>query len=194
MNLVKIIQYLTIIELMGKNCISEEKVHHNYRKLVKIYHPDTTNERYKDGAKFRELKEAHDYLIKNIDFVNFVIQKNYQNASYDEFQKYRAEQQEKARKAYYERQEAERRANEIREEKLRREQEARRKAEEERIRAEQEEKKRQEYYKAEAERKAKENRQSQERQNPKVKYCFHCGQKLIEKAMFCHICGTKAYR
>lgn len=48
-----------------------------YRKLSHIYHPDVANARYKDGKKFVELKDAHDYLIENIDYVNGLIRNSF---------------------------------------------------------------------------------------------------------------------
>lgn len=77
----KIISYLTLLELDIKTQISKEMVIDAYRKLAQIYHPDVANSRYKDGKKFIELQEAKDYLINNMSYVNSLIRTGFSSAT-----------------------------------------------------------------------------------------------------------------
>ena len=65
-----IVKYLTLLELPLDKFLTIEKVKENYRKLSHVYHPDAANERYKDGKKFIELKEAYEYVINHINEIN----------------------------------------------------------------------------------------------------------------------------
>lgn len=70
MDLKQIISYLTILELPYDKPLVKENVTTQYRQLAQIYHPDTANPRYKDGERFKELRKAYDFVIKNIDEIN----------------------------------------------------------------------------------------------------------------------------
>ena len=126
-----IIQYLTIMELPLDKPISQEIVKAQYRKLVKVYHPDAHQEIYADGERFKLLKNAYDFLFANVELVNKLIATNFKNAgSYN----YEADFQEALRKAAI--------AKALREaaEQAEREEQARREAAERRARAERERK------------------------------------------------------
>ena len=121
---IQIISYLNIMELPLDAPINEDIVNNAYRKLVKIYHPDVANDRYKDGIKFIELKKAREYLLNNITYVNSVIKSGFSKSnSYSTsdyaYEKWKQEQEFQRRKKEEE-------------EKRRREEESRRKTEEER--------------------------------------------------------------
>lgn len=79
--ILKIISYLNIIELPNDKPISTDIVNESYRKLSHIYHPDVANARYKDGKKFVELKEAREYLLKNLSYINDLIRNGFSNSS-----------------------------------------------------------------------------------------------------------------
>lgn len=70
--IIKITVSLTLLELPVEP-VEEEKIKQQYRAISKIYHPDVANERYKDGKRFTELKEARDFLLENINYVNEAI-------------------------------------------------------------------------------------------------------------------------
>jgi uncharacterized metal-binding protein YceD (DUF177 family)/uncharacterized protein YktA (UPF0223 family) len=80
-DLIKVISYLTLLELSTDLKINEEQVKTAYRQLSKIYHPDLSNEKYKDGKKFIQLQEAKDYLINNLAYVNRLIASNFSTGS-----------------------------------------------------------------------------------------------------------------
>lgn len=129
---IQIISYLNIMELPLDAPINEDIVNNAYRKLVKIYHPDVANDRYKDGIKFIELKKAREYLLNNITYVNSVIKSGFSKSnSYSTsdyaYEKWKQEQEFQRRKKEEE-------------EKRRREEESRRKTEEERRKREEEQK------------------------------------------------------
>lgn len=137
----KIISYLTLLELDIKTQISKEMVIDAYRKLAQIYHPDVANSRYKDGKKFIELQEAKDYLINNMSYVNSLIRTGFSSATtntkssndyaYEKWkqeEEFRRRQQEEER-LRKQREEEEKRRKEA-EEKRRREEEQRRQQEE----------------------------------------------------------------
>ena len=96
--IVKIISYLNILELPVNTLISKESIMIAYRKLAHIYHPDVANARYKDGKKFKELLEAKDYLLNNIDYVNTFIRNGFSftdsrtNNNYD-YEKWKHEEE-----------------------------------------------------------------------------------------------------
>ena len=69
----KVIQYLTILELSLDKPITQELVRTQYRKLVKIYHPDAHEEHYGDGERFKLLHEAYEFCYENVDYVNKLI-------------------------------------------------------------------------------------------------------------------------
>ena len=136
-DILKIITYLTLLELDIENLISKEMVIDAYKKLSKVYHPDVANNRYKDGKKFIELQQAKNYLIENISYVNSLIMAGFSSFSSNvnndyAYEKWKQEQEFKQRKAE--------------EDRLRREREEaeRKKQEELRIKREAEQKKRQE--------------------------------------------------
>ena len=71
-------RYLKILLLDSHNTISVADIETNYKKLVKIYHPDTCIDAYKDGKMFIEITNAKDYLINNINSVNeYIRNKNF---------------------------------------------------------------------------------------------------------------------
>jgi hypothetical protein len=70
LDLKQIISSLTILELPYDKPLFKKSVTTQYRQLAKIYHPDTANPRYKDGERFKELRKAYDFVIKNIDEIN----------------------------------------------------------------------------------------------------------------------------
>lgn len=72
-----VIKYLTILELSLDKEISKELIQKQYRNLSKLYHPDTSPDAFKDGQKFLLLKEATDYLLLNIEEVNYIIANNF---------------------------------------------------------------------------------------------------------------------
>ena len=153
--ILKIISYLNILELPNDKPITVDLVNEAYRKLSHIYHPDVANARYKDGKKFVELKDAHDYLIENIDYVNGLIRNSFSSNGNQSrystndaaYEKWKQEQEFQRR-----RQEEENRKRQE-EERIRKEQEAARRREEARKR--EEERKRQEELRKERERQEK---------------------------------------
>lgn len=74
---VNTIKYLTLMELSLDKPVTTEEIRLQYRKLCLVYHPDQSNTRYKDGTKFKELKEARDYLTNYLDLVNKLISSNF---------------------------------------------------------------------------------------------------------------------
>jgi len=48
----------------GFHTLNPEQSHDRYRLLSKKYHPDVSSNRYKSGARFREMKSAYDLLGK----------------------------------------------------------------------------------------------------------------------------------
>lgn len=78
---VKIIQMLTLLEISINQTLTVELINNQYRKLAKIYHPDVANSRYIDGIKFKELKQAQEYLIDNINCVNGMIQSGFSSVN-----------------------------------------------------------------------------------------------------------------
>ncbi len=149
---VLIIKYLTLLELDLKTEISEDIIKIQYRKLAHVYHPDISNDRYKNGNKFKELKEAEEYLLKNISYVNKLIRNNFNsntssqthNNPYEDiyrwtYQQWKWEEEQKAEEAR-KKAEAKKRAEERKKrEEARKKEEAKRRAEEEaRVKAEKE--------------------------------------------------------
>lgn len=66
-----LIEYLQILEIDNLPSVSEEDINNNFRRLSKIYHPDTTTlSNAKDGKMFIFLKEAKDYALNNLAYVN----------------------------------------------------------------------------------------------------------------------------
>ena len=135
-DLIKVISYLTLLELSTDSKITEEQVKTAYRRLSKIYHPDLSNERYKDGKKFIQLQEVKDYLINNLSYVNRLIASNFSTGfshtsnNYDYEAKQREEAARRAREEAARRQrEAEERERKRREEERQREEERRRQEE-----------------------------------------------------------------
>ena len=64
-------EYLKILNLVDKTNISKSDIDDSYKSLSKKYHPDTTSmAEAKDGHLFILLKEARDYVINNLDYVN----------------------------------------------------------------------------------------------------------------------------
>lgn len=76
-NIVNTIKCLTLLEFPTNKTITVEAIRSQYRKISHVYHPDVSNDRYKDGERFKELSEAQEYLIKNIDIVNRLIASNF---------------------------------------------------------------------------------------------------------------------
>jgi len=189
MDIIKIVQYVTLLELSHEDTITERSIRSNYRKLAKIYHPDTAHSRYKDGVRFRELTEAQEYLLQDTAFVNYAKSRDYHCCSYDEYLELK-EQETRLREEEAARQASEARQRAAQEDRTRKAAEQQKRAEEARAREEQEEARRQQYYKEAAERKAAEMRR-----NPKyrTKYCYMCRKKLIERAAYCNRCGTQVY-
>lgn len=155
--ILKIISYLNILELPNDNLITSDQVNEAYRKLSHIYHPDVANARYKDGKKFVELKDAHDYLIDNIDYVNNLIKNSFSLSSGQS----RYSTSDAAYEKWKQEQEFQRR---------RQEEENRRRQEEERIRKQQEEaRRREEARKREEERKRQEELRKEKERQEKIK-------------------------
>lgn len=154
---VKVIQILTILELPLNQTVTLEIVNSQYKKLAKIYHPDVANSRYRDGAKFKELKVAQEYLLANINYVNRLIASGFSSSSSNSFSR---------TSNYYEeqkKQDEERR----RQEELRKQEEQRKRREEaERKRREEEERRRRE--EAEIKRKEEEQRNFEKRKNDAI--------------------------
>ena len=69
----EIIEYIVVLELDIKKPYSIEDVENNFKQLSKIYHPDISIDRYKDGKRFMLLNEARAYLIDNYEYVNKLI-------------------------------------------------------------------------------------------------------------------------
>ncbi len=96
-----IIKMLVLLELSIDEPYNTEDVISNFRKLSKIYHPDVSNERYKDGTKFKDLLEAKEFLINNEYYVNelikngFVFSKSKANNGY--MSKRQSEEEQKKR-------------------------------------------------------------------------------------------------
>jgi len=66
-----IVDYLEILELNNLPKISVDDINNKFRQLSKKYHPDVTAiNSYKDGNMFIEIKEARDYILSNLIFVN----------------------------------------------------------------------------------------------------------------------------
>ena len=64
-------EYLKILNLVDKTNISKSDIDDSYKSLSKKFHPDTTSmAEAKDGHLFILLKEARDYVINNLDYVN----------------------------------------------------------------------------------------------------------------------------
>lgn len=164
--IIKIITYLNLLELPLNKIVTKEKIEEAYRKLSHIYHPDVANSRYKDGKKFIELKNAKEFLINNISYVNQIIngnysdfktndnQYNYYNSNFyseydngeNEYERWKKDQEfkerwrkEKEEQQRREREEADRRKRE----ELKRQEEKKQKEEIERRKREEEEKRRQ---------------------------------------------------
>ena len=68
-----IIVHLAELELLDENTITEEIIRSQFRKLTKVYHPDVAPQAFKDGKKFRKIKEANDYLVSHIDDANIYL-------------------------------------------------------------------------------------------------------------------------
>lgn len=81
---IRIIKMLTLLELPLDKTISITTINQNYRKLAKIYHPDLSNTRYTDGAKFIDLKEAQEYLTSNLTIVNKMISMEFKETIMEE--------------------------------------------------------------------------------------------------------------
>lgn len=129
-DLIKVISYLTLLELSIDSKITEEQVKTAYRRLSKIYHPDLSNERYKDGKKFIQLQEAKDYLINNLSYVNRLIASNFSTGSSHTSSNYDYEAKQREEAARRAREEAARRQREAEERERKRREEERRRQEE----------------------------------------------------------------
>jgi len=96
-----IVKMLTLLGLSINKPYSKEMVSNNFRKLSKKYHPDVAEEKYKDGEKFKEILNAKDFLISNIDEVNDMIEDGLDDRtsynSYEEYE-YRRRYEEQRRK------------------------------------------------------------------------------------------------
>ena len=79
----EIIEYLVLLELNINEAYTIDNILNNYKELAKLYHPDTSIKRYKDGNKFIKLNEAKDYLINNIDYVNDLILNDFNYSKLD---------------------------------------------------------------------------------------------------------------
>ncbi len=75
--ILQIIGYLNLLELSLSNKLTKETVEKQYRTMSHIYHPDVSAKYYKDGKKFIQLKEAYNFVINNIDYVNKLIENNF---------------------------------------------------------------------------------------------------------------------
>lgn len=84
--IIKIISYLNLLELPLDRRITKEDVEKQYRILAHVYHPDVSSKHYNSGAKFIKLKEAHDFIIDNIDYINFLIENNFSTENSTEYQ------------------------------------------------------------------------------------------------------------
>ena len=73
-----IVSYLTLLELPLDKEVNLDTLKNQYLSLSKVYHPDTSIERYADGKKFILIKNAYDFLSKNIGLVNYLIQNNFE--------------------------------------------------------------------------------------------------------------------
>ena len=135
--IMKIMKYLTLLELENETKIDEQMIQRNFRKLAFMYHPDRADERYKDGKRFIELQQAREYLVSNIIVVNRILSNRSSNStnssySYYDERRYREEARRKDEEERRRREEEACRKDE--EERRRREEEARRRAAEERER------------------------------------------------------------
>ena len=74
---------LTILELPFNERLTIAIVKENYQRLSHIYHPDTAKEKYQDGRKFIELKNAYDFVTDNIDKINKAIRNGSLNQTVD---------------------------------------------------------------------------------------------------------------
>ncbi len=151
----KIKKYLDILGIPYDSDFSVGDIQSLYRAKSKILHPDAQKVK-NANAKFIELKEAADYLEKNINEVKKAIRQNMayfqrnsnQRESYQYYENIRREEE---RKAEQQRQEAERRrqeelkrqAEQKRQEELRKQEEERRRQEE--LKRQQEKKKQKEF-------------------------------------------------
>ena len=161
-NEVKIISMLTLLELPLDSEVSPNDINDQYKKLVKVYHPDVANNRYKDGKKFIELQHAKDYLLQNINEVNRTILRGF--FSSNSSNSYYNQQEERRRQEAQQRAEEERRRQEAqkRAEEERRRQEAQQRAEEERRRQETQQRAEEERRRQEAQQRAEEEKKKQE--------------------------------
>lgn len=66
----KIEKALKILELSNKEELSKDIIKKNYYRMSKRYHPDLTEEKYKDGKMFIRVKVANEFLNKNLKLVN----------------------------------------------------------------------------------------------------------------------------
>ena len=84
----KIISYLNLLELPLDRRINKEDVEKQYRilALALIYHPDVSSKHNNSDDKFIKLQEAHDFIIDNIDYINFLIENNFSTDNRTEHQ------------------------------------------------------------------------------------------------------------
>ena len=94
-----VIKYMTVLEIYDETEISEELLKAQFRKLTKIYHPDATKvDAYKDGDKYIRIKEAYEYLQKNIEEVNDYLNPNAYKRQQSNSQQQSSQAAERARR------------------------------------------------------------------------------------------------
>jgi hypothetical protein len=60
---------IALFDILGIKPTKElKKIKSAYRKMSKKYHPDITKD---DGQKFKELNNAYEFIVKNIDTLDF---------------------------------------------------------------------------------------------------------------------------
>ena len=119
--------------------LTEEDIKRKWKALSKVYHPDATNySEFQNGGKQAKVTAAKDFLIKNLDVVNYYIRKKNHKLNEEDLKR---EAQQKAAQEEARKKEEELRAKREQEEKEKRAQEEARKREEElRAKREREEK------------------------------------------------------
>ena len=60
-------EYLKIMDLSPQDEISATILKKQYKKLVKLYHPDLNNNDHEKEEKFKQLNNAYNYLLKRVD-------------------------------------------------------------------------------------------------------------------------------
>ncbi len=164
---VQIILHLRSLGLNAEDhTVTEEEIKSKYKKLAILYHPDRQN--LIDDSKMKEINEAREFLLKNLNEVNSFILAGSPKARFEAEERERSAKEEEARR----RAEEQRNREEAEEKKRRKEAEERAKkererkekeAEERKIREEAERKERERAEKEAAKRRAEQKRLEEER-------------------------------